>query len=259
VTLTGFTGLLIVILFTGTMVAFYLIKRDSQEQDLRDIEGYRRLTHEVESAVESGNQLHVSLGWGGITSSEAASALAGLSILQQVIKKSSACDFPPLSSTGNAPVAILAQDIIEGSSQALNPAGQKRTAGQLMGLTPFSYAVGTLTTIRDPNVSANVLTGWYGSEVIWLTNSAERQGSPTVAGTAQLPSQAIMYASATQPLIGEELFVGGAYLDGGKIHKASVNTQDVFRWVIIGIILLGVLLNLLGVEQPFQNILGGTL
>jgi len=256
-TLTGFSGIVVVILFVGTMITFYLIKRDAERTELREIRGYRRLTREIGKSVESGTQMHISLGWGGITGSESASALAGLSILKQIIKESSICDYPPVSSSGDATVAILAEDTIRDTSQAINIKSGKRSTGELVGLTPFSYAVGTLTTIRSPRVSANVLTGWYGNEVIWPTSAGERQGTPVISGTADLPAQAIMYASATDPLIGEELFVGGAYLGGGKIHEASVNAQDIFRWVVIGLIALGAALNLLGVADPFSSLLGG--
>lgn len=259
-TLTGFSGIVIVILFLGAMIAFYLAKRDSEIFELREIGSYRRLSREIRRAVESGTQLHVSLGWGGITSSESASVFAGLSILKQIIRESSVCDYPPVSSTGNAVVSILAQDTIQSTSQAISIDGLRSSStGELIALTPYSYAAGTLTSIRDDNVSAHVLSGWFGPEVIWLTDATERQGTPIITGTAQLPSQAVMYASATDPLIGEELFVGGAYLGGGKIHVASVNTQDIFRWVIIAIILLGAVLSLLGVDYPFQSLLGGSL
>jgi len=256
-TLTGFSGIVVVILFVGTMIAFYLIKRDADRTELREIRGYRKLTREIGRSVESGTQMHLSLGWGGITGSESASALAGLSILKQIIKESAVCDYPPVASSGDATVAILSEDTIRDTSQAINIQTGHRSTGELVGLTPFSYAAGTLTTIRSPQVSANVLTGWYGNEVIYLTSAGERQGTPVIAGTADLPSQAIMYASATDPLIGEELFVGGAYLGGGKIYEASVNAQDIFRWIVIGLILLGAVLNLLGVMDPFSSLLGG--
>lgn len=258
-TLTGFSGIVVILLFVATMISFYLMKRDSDRTELREIGGYRQLTREIGRSVETGTQMHISLGWGGITGSESAAALAGLSILKQIINESAVCDYPPVATSGDATVALLAEDTIQNTSQAINISSGKRSTGDLVGLTPFSYAVGTLTTIRSPDVSSNVLAGWYGNEVIWMTSAGERQNSRVIAGTADLPAQAIMYSSATDILIGEELFVGGAYLGGGKIHEASVNAQDIFRWVIIGLILLGAVLNLFGVADPFSSLLGGAL
>lgn len=256
---TGFTGIVVIILFVGLLAFFIFINKDRKTFNIRPIPAYDKINQEINKAVEDGSQLHISLGRGGITGPESAAALAGLSILKQVIQKSSVCDLPPVASTGNAEISILAQDTILGSSKAISAPSQTRNpAGELIGVTPFSYAVGTLSTIRDDNVSANIHTGWFGNEVTWLTTAGERQSSPTIAGTSQLPAQAIIYASASDPLIGEELFAGGAYLGAGKIHEASISAQDVVRWIIIFIILASVLLNILGIDSFIEKILAGT-
>jgi hypothetical protein len=260
VSATGFTGIVIIVLFFGLIIFFSIINQESKEKNIRSIPAYEKIIREINIAVEDGTQLHISLGRGGIASPESASALAGLSILKQVIEKSSVCDYPPVASTGNAVISILAQDTIQGTSKAISVSDQGRNpSGELVGVTPFSYAAGTLTTIRDNKVSANIHTGWFGSEVTWLTTAGERQSSPTIAGTAQLPAQAIMYASASDPLIGEELFAGGAYLGAGKVHRACISTQDVFRWIIIFIILGSVLLNFLGINTFLEDILAGSM
>jgi hypothetical protein len=260
VSATGFTGIVVIVLFFGFIIFFTVIRKESKEKNFRPITAYDKINREINIAVEDGTQLHISLGRGGMTGPDSASALAGLSILKQVIEKSSVCDYPPVASTGNAVISILAQDTIQGTSKAISVADQGRNpSGELVGLTPFSYAAGTLTTVRDNKVSANIHTGWFGSEVTWLTTAGERQSSPTIAGTAQLPAQAIMYASASEPLIGEELFVGGAYLGAGKVHQASISTQDVIRWIIIFIILGSVLLNFLGIDSILEDILAGSM
>lgn len=257
---TGFTGIVVVVLFVGLMIFFSIINKDRKSILLRPIKAYEKIEKEITVSVEDGTQLHISLGRGGITGPESAAGLAGLSLLKQVIEKSSMCDHPPVASTGNPVLSILAQDTIQGSSQAISLAEQgKNPSGELTGVTPFSYAVGTLTTIRDDNVSANVHTGWFGNEIIWLTTAGERQSSPTIAGTAQLPAQAVIYASASDPLIGEELYAGGAYLGAGKMHEASITTQDVVRWIIIVLILVSVLFNLLGFNTFIEDILAGSM
>lgn len=259
VSATGFTGIVVIVLFVGLMGFFTFINQDKKTKNIRPIPAYDRIKQEINVAVEDGTQLHISLGRGGITGPESAAAFAGLSILKQVIEKSSVCDHPPVASTGNAVISILAQDTILGCSKAISVSDHVRNpSGELIGITPFSYAAGTLSTIRDDKVSANIHTGWFGNEITWLTTAGERQSSPTIAGTAQLPAQAVIYASASDPLIGEELFAGGAYLGAGNIHEASISAQDVVRWIIIFIILASVLLNILGINTFFENILAGS-
>ncbi|MFN2113343.1 MAG: DUF6754 domain-containing protein [Anaerolineales bacterium] len=257
---TGFTGIVVIVLFVGLMIFFMIISKDRKSDNIRPISGYQKILEEINVAVEDGSQLHISLGRGGISGPDAAAGLAGLSLLKQVIEKSSMCDHPPVASTGNAVLSILAQDTIQGTSKAISVSDQlKNPSGELVGVTPFSYAAGTLTTIRDDSVSANVYTGWFGNEVIWLTTASERQSSPTIAGTAQLPAQAIMYASASDPLIGEELYASGAYLGAGPMHMASISAQDVIRWIMIFLILISVLLNLVGINTFIEDILAGSM
>ncbi len=76
----------------------------------------------------------------------------------------------------------------------------------------------------------------------------ERKQTFVLAGTEDIQSQALLYATAEFPLIGEEVFAGGAYLDVGPAHRASLRVQDTVRFVIVGGILVGLLLSLLGIN-----------
>jgi len=67
-------------------------------------------------------------------------------------------------------------------------------------------------------------------------------------GTDDVQSQALLYATAAHPLIGEEIFAGGAYLRRDRAHLASLRVQDAMRLILILGILLGALLGLLGVD-----------
>jgi hypothetical protein len=260
VSASGFTGIAVVVLFIGLMIFFSIFSKDRKTRRFRPIAAYEMIEKEINTSVEDGTQLHVSLGRGGLIGPDSAAGLAGISLLKQVIEKSSMCDHPPIASTGNAVLSILAQDTIRESSMAISLAEERQNpSGELIGVTPFSYAAGSLTTIRDDNVSANVLTGWFGNEIIWLTTAGERQSSPTIAGTAQLPAQAVIFASASDPLIGEDLFASGAYLGASKMHEASITVQDVMRWIIIILILGSVVANLLGFNTFIESILTGSL
>jgi hypothetical protein len=117
----------------------------------------------------------------------------------------------------------------------------------LTGLTPFSYAAGAIPAIRDENISTNVLIGNFGVEAVLLTEAAERANTFTLAASDNLTAQAVLYASAQEPLIGEELYAAGNYMGAGRLHPASLVAQDILRWTIIGVILLGAILKLVGV------------
>ncbi len=80
-----------------------------------------------------------------------------------------------------------------------------------------------------------------------LTDAAERENTFLLAGSDNLAAQAVIYASAQEPLIGEEVYACGAYVKPDPMHTASLTVQDILRWVMILAILAGALLTLAGV------------
>ena len=122
-----------------------------------------------------------------------------------------------------------------------------------------SFAAGAIPIAGDKKSSTSILIGNFGIEVALLTDGCERSGNMTLGGTDDMSAQAILYATANEPLIGEELFAGGAYLDAGPFHTASLRAQDVVRWLLVIVILIGILLNVLGLEHIVTNLIGGIL
>jgi hypothetical protein len=111
----------------------------------------------------------------------------------------------------------------------------------------MAYAAGAMPAIHDEQVSANILAGHFGSEVALLTEAGERSRSLTVAGSDSIPAQAVLYATSDEPLLGEELYAGGAYLGAGPAHEASLRMQDILRWVLVVAIVIGAILKLFGI------------
>ena len=243
---TNLLGLVLALLCLGLILFFAGLGRGRQGRNLREIPAFQRFRREVGLAVESGKRLHISLGHGGVNELPAGSAFVGLTMLDRCARAASISDRPPVATSGDPVLAILSQDTLRGTYRSIaaermyNP-----TSGRLSGLTPLAFVAGALPVIHDENISSNILAGHFGGEIGLLTEAGERSGSLTVAGSDNLAAQAVMYASAHEPLIGEELYAGGAYLGAGPVHVASLRMQDVLRWLLVGLILLGELVRLL--------------
>lgn len=214
----------------------------------RTISAFTRLYRAIGLSIEDGTRLHISLGRGDLTSSRGPAGLAGLSVIRDVAERTSVSDKPLVATTGDPALALLAQDTIRAGYQAAG-VGElfPPTSGRLSGMGPFGYAAGAMPVVSDENVSANVLIGNFGSEVGLLTESADRESVLTVAASDDLNAQAVLFASAQEPLIGEETFAAGAYLGTGASHMASLTVQDILRWLIILSLLAGSGLKLIGV------------
>jgi hypothetical protein len=258
--LTGIFGLAFVILFFGLMIILAAAGRNRPGRQLRDILAFTRLRRAVGLAVEAGTRLHISVGRGALTGLQSAAAFMGLSMLGRIARAASISDRPPVATSGDGSLSILSQDTLRGAYQTLGAEGQyDPNSGRLVGLTPFSYAVGSIPIIHDEQISANVLIGHFGSEVALINDAAEQSGSLTVGGTDNLPGQAVLYATAQEPLIGEEIFAGGAYLGAGLMHEASLRTQDLLRMLLVIFIIVAAIFRLFGIDGLILDLLAGLL
>ncbi len=229
-------------------IGFSLYERTrTGPRGLREIPAFSRMLYAIGLAVEDGTRLHISLGHSDMTGEHSAAALAGLSILDRAARTASISDQPPVATSGDGALSILSQDSLAavyreiGEGESPDP-----MQARLVGVTPFSYAAGAIPVILDEGVAANLLTGHLGPELALVTDAADRTNGFSLAGTDSLPGQAVMIAAAQEPLIGEELYAGGAYLNAGPVHTAGLRTLDVLRWLLALAILAGGVLRLLG-------------
>ncbi|MCL5429377.1 MAG: hypothetical protein M1347_06225 [Chloroflexi bacterium] len=227
------------------ILLFSVWGKNNPRRALRSIPAFVQLRRTIELSVEDGSRLQISLGRGGVLGPESAAAFAGLTLLRQVAEIAADSDQPPIATTGDGAIMLLAQDTLRSSYQRLGISDQYHLRlAQATGLTPFSYAAGALPFILDRRVSASALAGSFGEEAGLLTAATQLSGGFSLGGSENLSGQSILFASADQPLIGEEIFATGAYMDAGPIHQASLRAQDVLRWSVILLLIITSLLPL---------------
>jgi hypothetical protein len=241
-------GLLVLALFVILLVIFLAIG-DRWPVSFRKIRGYEALLTALERSVESGERVHLSLGTGSLIGTDSAAAFAGLVVLTEIAKVTALSDRPAVVTTGDGTMAIVAQDSLRSAYREAGALDRYQPiSARMLGPTPFSYVANIPILLESEKVSANVLLGAFGAEGALTADFGERKQTFVLAGTEDIQSQAMLYATAEYPLIGEEVFAGGAYLDVGPAHKASLRVQDTVRLIIVGGILFGLLLNLLGIN-----------
>lgn len=240
-------GLGLVILAAVLLAALSVIKRKSPPV-FREIKALTRLAKAAGRTVEDGTRFHVSLGRGNLLTSSGAASLAALALLRPVAGKTSVSDLPPVATSGDPLLAILSQDTLKAAylSEGVGELYDS-SSGRLAGMTPFSYAAGVMSVNRDEQVSTNVLIGDFGPEVGLLTDSAERDNTTVIAAAGDLVAQSILFASTEAPLVGEELFAMSAAVREDSSHSASLQVQDILRWLVILLLLAAAGLRLFGV------------
>lgn len=236
----GLQGLLALAAFVGLMIGFALANR-RWPVTLRRLPAFEQLGRAIERAVEAGERVHLSLGTGSVIGPESAPALAGLAVLTRIARATSMSDRPVVVTAGDGAIAILARDTLRTTYEQVG-AGElyEPTSGRLLGPTPFSYAAGLPSVLRNEQVAVHMLNGSFGFEAGLAADFGERERNFVIAGTDDVQSQALLYAVAQHPLIGEEVFAGPAYLEAGTLHKASLRAQDALRFILLVLIVVGV-------------------
>jgi len=248
-TLTAVFGFLFLALFGGLILFFTTLaaRKGAPPAVFRNIEAFQSLPTTVGRAVETGRRLHISLGSGSVGGTDTATALAGLTVLDQISAVAVVSDKPPVVTTADGTAMLLAQDVLRQVYARQNALPRyDPTSARVAGLSPISFGAALTSLVKDESVGGTILIGSVGPEAVLLTEAGQRANITTLAGSDDPTTQALLFAAADYPLIGEDLFAGGAYIGRHPAHIGSLRAQDVLRLVIALIILGGFVAKTLG-------------
>lgn len=231
------TTVTILLAFAVTVIVTQFIRRRQSSFPMRVIPAYEAIPLMVGAATEAGRPIHVSFGSTGLGGSSTALTLASAELFFQVAQRNQVgATVLTMSDTSALPLGYGTlrraytgrTEAIRDSSVRWYPAGDRS----------LSFAAALTGLVGDERVSGNVLVGSFGPEIALVLEAAARRRQSSIAGSVELDGQAVAYAMADQALIGEELFVAGAYMGDNAVQRGSVVTLDVLRWLLI----LGILI-----------------
>ena len=234
----------------AALIVLFSVWKGGKKRALRQISAFQRLQRSIELSVEDGSRLQVNLGHGGLLSAHSAAGLAGLTLLQQLAEVAADSDQPPVATSGDGTLMVLAQDTLRSTYRRLGISEHfTLELAQTTGLTPFAYAASTLPSVLDRTALSSAMLGVFGPEAGLIADAAQRRAGFSLGGSPALSAQAVLFAAAHEPLLGEEVYAAGAYTQANAAHAASLHTQDVLRWVIIVLIVILALAPLFGGGQ----------
>jgi hypothetical protein len=244
----GMIALLLVLIWTGLTGLFMILDQNQKPGLCQRVSVFDRIKQEISLAVEKGARVHLSLGRSGVNGQPGMAGLAGLVILRNALVTTFFSDKPLKTSNGDAVLDLLSVEFYSQINQdSIREFEFEVESSQLCGLTPFSFAAGARSIAQEPDISVNVFTGHFGSEIGLLLDDGEKLEHVSYLGTDNLPAQAIGYTMSENPILGEDLFAVASCLDRKPQSQVSLLVQDFFRWGIILVILAGILLRIFGV------------
>lgn len=245
--MVNWLGPLLIVGGAVLLVAFTVATRRGFKPALRRIDGYEALPGQTGRVVESGGRMHVSLGPNSLAGQDAGVTLAGLAMLDMAAGAAAIADRPPLATTADATTVWVMSDLVRRVYEEKDRADRLGTQNALLvALDSTALAGGLTSLIPDAEVQANVLVGSFGAEAALIAEAGSRVRIPQTVGSDRLEAQAAGYALADHVLIGEEMFAARGYLEGRASARGGLLTQDVLRWALIGLIVIGAALQTLG-------------
>ncbi len=206
----------------------------------RKLEAYDRLALQTGQVIESGSRLHISLGRGTLVGPAAPTSIAALAVLDRLAQESGVADTPPVVTVGEGTLLPAAQDALRRAYElAERPATYPGDVAQFIADpgAPLVYAAGAVVAGRIGQARSQVLVGRFGAELALLTAPGVRQRVEQIVGSDDPVGLAVAAPVADHLLIGEEILAAPAYVDGRLPQLASLQLQDVARWLLAGMIL----------------------
>jgi hypothetical protein len=241
-------GAALVILSAGMLLIFLRPNKKRAPVKLREIPAFNNLRQILGAAMEQGTRIHLGLGRAAVGNPNYGSTLAGLNTLESITRSTLFADQTPVVTSGDGTTSLLGQDVIKAVYRKESTIDRVPQDGsQLVGVTPFAYAVGSIPVISSPEVSANILIGHFGVESGLLTTASQTDSIQTLGATDSLPAQSVFFNASEDTLLGEETFALPAYLDQKPSMLASLMVQDLLRLVLVFGMLVGVVLVIMGV------------
>ena len=232
-------GLVVLLLLLPILFFLSSRARAGKAGRLRSLPALEKLPGLVGRSAETGQPLHLSVGVGGLGGTTTAETWAGLTLLGQLADEAAACDTPLIVTVADATVLPIAQDIVRRAYlRHGNPDGYESTQVRLIAPDPVAYAAGVMGLLERQPLTASVMVGSFGDEYLLMGETGARRGVRQLVGATDPRTLPLVYASADETLIGEEIFAGGAYTRKLPIQIGSLLTEDWARWIVIAAILV---------------------
>ncbi len=238
-------NLIIMVLFSGTVLFYIIHARRNPRIFLRKISGLDAVDEAVGRATEMGRPV---LFVHGLTTIGTISTMAAVNILSRIACKIAEYD-AVLKVVNNDPIVLsISQEVVkEAYLEAGRPDAYKPDNVVMVASEQFPYVAAVSGIMTRERPAANFFIGYFYAESLILAETGATTGAIQIAGTDAYTQLPFFITTCDYTLIGEELYAASAYLSREPMLLGSLRAQDFGKAAIIIILFFGTILSSFGI------------
>ena len=254
----GLTNMFIATAFLISAILFYINSAKSgRKLYIRKIAGLEAVDEAVGRATEMGKKIFYVPGTQDMDNVQ---TIAGVTILGRVARLTAQYEARIDVPVSRSLVMVTAREVVkEAYLNAGRPDAYSDDMVYYLTDDQFGYAAGIDGLIVRQKPATIFYQGCFYAESLILAETGNSIGAIQIAGTAMPAQLPFFVAACDYTLIGEELFAASAYLSREPKLLGSLKGQDLGKLAIIASLLLGFIIQILGIFNfaSLFNVSGG--
>jgi hypothetical protein len=241
----GRVNTLVAVLLLSALIIYFIERaRKGSEIFIRKIAGLEAVDEAVGRATEMGRKI---LYIPGTQDMDNVQTLAGISILSRVARLCAQYETSLEVPVSRSLVMVASRETVkEAYLSEGRPDGYSDSMIYYLTDDQFGYAAALDGVMVREKPAAIFMQGAFYAESLILAETGNSIGAIQIAGTAQPAQLPFFVAACDYTLIGEELFVAGAYLSREPRQLGSLKGQDMGKAVILVLLLVGIIVQTSG-------------
>jgi hypothetical protein len=203
----------------------------------------------VGRAVEMGQPILVTpAACGSIqTGSTGPVILAGVTVINHVARMAAQSGAKLIATVHESPLVPIVEDAIEtayrmeGVLEEWDPENLR-----FLGGTQQSFISGQLGIIAREKPASQIAIGYFCISAVIIAEAGTQAGLLQIGGTTNTYQLPYLVASYDYWLIGDDCFAVGAELSQEPVQVATIYGEDMVKFIMIGMILLGTIFAIIG-------------
>jgi hypothetical protein len=238
--------LLLLVVFSALVLYFIRRSRRGHELFIRRIAGVAAMEEAIGRATELGRKVLYLPGSASIDDNQ---TIASLAVLRHVATLTAGYGVD-LSVLNRDPLTFAAarETVQEAYLQAGRPDLFTPDRVTYVTYDQFAYTAAVTGVMVRERPAANFFIGTYQAESLLLAETGQSVGAIQIAGTAEVTQLPFFAVVCDYTLMGEELYAAGACLSREPAMLGSIKGQDFTKAALILVIVIGVVLEVLGVH-----------